>query len=180
MTAFLHSQVTAIPNQRNAALTNHTVSRSNCPRSQKTNLKRSMAIVNTGIRSIVRSNSNITSDFKGERMRFSLSVSSRKITENKRITQIFKEQNRLKYSMLSVKISLYSHLRITTISNPQLRLLSTNTEDTTPRRAGIVFSSLMNYWTTEISLISSSIISGMNGSSSIAVNRDDDRFLRKT
>lgn len=145
MTAIFHSQVTAIPNQRNTALTNHTVSRSNCPRSQKANLKRSMAIVNTGIRNIVRSNSNITSDFKGERLRFSLSVFSRKITENKRITQIFKWQNRLKYSMLSVKISLYSHLRITTISNPQLRSLSTNTEDTTPRRAGIVFFSLMNH-----------------------------------
>ena len=92
MTAFLHSQVTAIPNQRNAALTNHTVSRSNCPRSQKVNLKRSMATVNTGIRNIVRSNSNITSDFKGGRMRFSLSVSSSKITE------------------LSVKIGLFSSL----------------------------------------------------------------------
>lgn len=110
MTAFLHSQVTAIPNQRNAALTNHTVSRSKCPRSQKANLKRSMATVNTGIRNIVRSNSNITSDFKGERMRFSLSVSSRKITENKRLTQIFSRQNRLKYSMLSVKVGLFSSL----------------------------------------------------------------------
>ena len=110
MTAIFHSQVTAIPNQRNTALTNHTVSRSNCPRSQKANLKRSMATVNTGIRNIVRSNSNITSDFKGERMRFSLSVSSRKITENKRITQIFKRQNRLKHSILSVKIGLFSSL----------------------------------------------------------------------